>query len=92
MSHISCSELRRNMAHYLDKIADDREPLIVTRAGGTEAVVIMSEAEFTGWQETVHLLSSPKNAERLLISVREARAGRARERQHLGPRSPSKPE
>ncbi len=36
---------------------------------------MISEAEFAGWQETVHLLSSPRNAERLLRGVRQAEAG-----------------
>jgi antitoxin YefM len=78
MSHVSLTELRQHMASYLDRVASDREPLVVTR-GGKPSVVVMSEAEFAGWQETVHLLNSPKNAERLMASVRQVRAGGARE-------------
>ena len=48
---------------------------------------MMSEEEFNGWQETVHLLRSPRNAERLLRSVRSAEAGGARERDPV----PAKP-
>jgi antitoxin YefM len=81
MSHVSFSELRQNMAAYFDQVADNREPLVVTRTGGKGNVVVVSEAEFAGWQETVHLLSSPKNAEILLASVRQAKAGMARERE-----------
>jgi antitoxin YefM len=33
---------------------------------------MISEAEFAGRQEIVHLLSSPRNAERLLRSIRAA--------------------
>jgi antitoxin YefM len=40
----------------------------------------MSEEGFAGWQETVHLLASPKNAERLMASIRQAKVGGARER------------
>lgn len=80
MAHVSFTELRQNMARYLDHVAEDREPLIVTRAGGKSNVVIMSEEEFAGWQETVHLLNSSKNADRLMTSVRQARAGGAKER------------
>jgi antitoxin YefM len=40
----------------------DSSLLFVTRQGGKGTVVIMAEEEFAGWQETVHLLSSPKNA------------------------------
>ncbi len=80
MGHVTFSELRQNMANYFDRVAEDREPLVVTRSGGKDNVVVISEAEFAGWQETVHLLSSPKNARRLLASVRQARAGKAKQR------------
>lgn len=81
MSHVSFTELRQNMADYFDRVAANREPLVVTRTGGKGNVVVMSEAEFEGWRETVHLLSSPKNAERLIASVRQAKAGSTRERE-----------
>jgi antitoxin YefM len=86
MSHVSFTDLRQRMASYFDRVTDDREPLVVTRQGGKANVVVMSEAEFAGWQETVHLLNSPKNAERLMASVRQASAGGARERKLLVPR------
>lgn len=80
MAHVSFTELRQNMATYFDRVSEDREPLTVTRTGGKGNVVVISEAEFAGWQETVHLLSSPKNAARLMASVRQTKAGTARER------------
>jgi antitoxin YefM len=86
MSHVSFTVLRQQMAKYFDRVAEDREPLVVTRQGGKENVVVMSEAEFAGWQETVHLLSSPKNAERLAASLRQARAGGARGRELITPK------
>jgi antitoxin YefM len=73
------------MSRYFDQVADDREPLVVTRTGGKGNVVIMSEAEFEGWQETVHLLSSPKNAKRLMASIRQAKANGAQERKLIAP-------
>lgn len=80
MSHVTFTELRHRMAQYFDQVTESREPLVVTRQGGKGNVVVLSEAEFAGWQETVHLLSSPRNAERLAESVRQARAGAATER------------
>ncbi|MFL5285590.1 MAG: type II toxin-antitoxin system Phd/YefM family antitoxin [Rhodopila sp.] len=85
MSHVSFSELRRDMASHFDRVTADREPLVVTRQGGKGNLVVLSEQEFESWQETVHLLASPKNAERLLASIRQARAGGARERDLLVP-------
>jgi antitoxin YefM len=80
VAHVSFTELRQNMASYFDRVTDDREPLLVTRQGGKGNVVILSEAEFAGWRETVHLLSSPKNAARLLASIRQLDAGEGRVR------------
>ena len=75
MAHVTFTDLRQNMASYFDRVTDDREPLLVTRQGGKGNVVILSEEEFAGWRETVHLLSSPKNAARLLASIRQLDAG-----------------
>ena len=89
MAHVRFTDLRHRMAAYFDQVTDNREPLIVTRQGGKGNVVIMSEVEFAGWQETVHLLSSPKNAERLAESIRLARTGKTRERVLPSPIKPS---
>ncbi len=75
MAHASFTELRQNIASYFDRVADDREPLLVTRQRGKGNAVILAEQKFAGWQETVHLLSSPKNAARLLASIRKLDAG-----------------
>jgi antitoxin YefM len=79
MTHISYSELRQNLARYLDETIASRAPIVVTRQGGKEPVVFMPLQEFEGWQETVHLLSSPRNAEHLLESIRQAEAGQVEE-------------
>lgn len=74
MAHVSYADLRQNLSRYMDEAIDNGALIVVTRRGGKGNVVMISEAEFAGWQETVHLLSSPKNAERLLCGVREAKA------------------
>ncbi len=75
MTHVSYTDLRQNLSRFLDEAVETRAPLVVTRQGGKGNVVMMAEAEFAGWQETVHLLSSPRNAERLLRGVQEFEAG-----------------
>ncbi len=80
MTHVSYTDLRQNLSRYLDEAVESRAPIVVTRQGGKGNVVMVSEAEFAGWQETVHLLSNPVNAERLLRSIRAADAGGARKR------------
>jgi antitoxin YefM len=52
---------------------------------------MMSEEEFNGWQETVHLPRGPRNAERLLRSIRSAEAGEARERDPAPAKPPAEP-
>jgi antitoxin YefM len=80
MSHVTYTELRQNLARYLDEAVESRAPIVVTRPGGKGNVVMLSEDEFAGWQETVHLLSNPANAGRLMRSVRAANAGATHER------------
>lgn len=75
MSHVSPSELRQRMAFYLDAAVADREPIVVTRGAGKGDVVLVAADEFDALQETVHLLSSPANAARLLRAVAADRAG-----------------
>ncbi|GEA52326.1 hypothetical protein VIN01S_31300 [Vibrio inusitatus NBRC 102082] len=43
----------------------------------SENVVMMSESEFNGWKETIHLMSNPKNAARLMDSIAQAEQGLA---------------
>ncbi len=75
MSQISYTELRANLARYMDEVCDSRVPLHITRQNA-RGVVMVSEEEYEGLMETLHLLRSPANAERLLHSVAEAEAGR----------------
>ena len=81
MDHVSYTDLRQNLARYLDQAVDSRAPILVTRQGGKGSVVILSADEFASWEETVYLLASPANASRLLASVRAAEAGQTTERE-----------
>jgi antitoxin YefM len=68
----------------MDQVWDSRAPLHVTRQGG-RTVVVVSEEEFDGWMETIHLLRSPANARRLLESIASANAEKLRERDLIEP-------
>jgi antitoxin YefM len=85
MRHVSYTDLRQNLAKYMDQAVDDRVPIVVTRQGGKGNVVILPEEEFQGWQETIHLLGNPANAARLLRSIRSADARQAREHDLIQP-------
>jgi antitoxin YefM len=75
MAVVNYTEFRQNLASHMDEVVENRAPLLVTRQGGKGNVVVIAEEEFEGWRETVHLLSNPRNAERLLRAIRDAEAG-----------------
>lgn len=75
MSHVSFTDLRANMAKHFDRIEADRLELVVTRQNH-EPVVIMPLVELEGLRETLHLLGTPANADRLLRSIEELDAGK----------------
>jgi len=87
MAHVSYSELRNNLATYMDAVCDGRAPLVVTRQNA-RSVVLMSEEEYEGLMETVHLLKSPANAARLLRAINEADAGHLTVREPIEPTAP----
>jgi antitoxin YefM len=78
MEHVSYTELRANLAKYMDEVCDSRDGLLVTRQNA-RSVVVMSEEEYEGIMETLHLLRSPANAERLLRSIQDAETGKLAE-------------
>ncbi|PSJ62551.1 type II toxin-antitoxin system Phd/YefM family antitoxin [Kumtagia ephedrae] len=84
MPYVTFTDLRNNLATHLDRVEDDRAELVVTRQGH-DPVVIVSLAEWEGMKETLHLLSSPANAERLLQSIAEADAGKLVEHELIDP-------
>jgi antitoxin YefM len=84
MAHVSYSELRNNLASYMDGVCNDRAPLFVTRQNA-RSVVLMSEEDYEGLMETVHLLKSPANAARLLRSIKEADEGKLTARELIEP-------
>jgi antitoxin YefM len=84
MAHVSYSELRNNLASYMDQVCDDRAPLVVTRQNA-RSVILISEEDYEGLMETVHLLKSPANAARLLRSIQQADQGQLTERDAVEP-------
>lgn len=68
------SHARANLAELWDKVLDEREPLIVTRRG-KEPIAIVSADDLASLEETLHLLRSPANAERLLGALEWSRRG-----------------
>jgi antitoxin YefM len=68
------SEFRTKLKMYLDRVEDNNETLIVKRKTGKGTVVISLD-EYNSIMESVHLLSSKKNADRLYESIRQMKKG-----------------
>jgi antitoxin YefM len=68
------SEFRTDLKKYLDDIEDNNETLIVKRKSGKGAVVISLD-EYNSIMETVHLLKSKSNSDRLYESIRQMKEG-----------------
>jgi antitoxin YefM len=77
------TESRARYAEVLDSVVDDREEVVITRAGH-EPVVILSLEDYESLRETAYLLRSPANARRLLDSMEELESGRGIARELLG--------
>ena len=78
MKTMSYTESRARYAEVLDSVVNDREEVVVTRAGH-EPVVIVSLADFESLRETAYLMRSPKNARRLLDAMERLEAGEGEE-------------
>jgi antitoxin YefM len=69
--HTTYTEARANLASLLDRAANDRETVIISRRGADDVALIAAD-EFSSLQETAHLLRSPANAARLLSALGRA--------------------
>jgi len=78
------SNFRQNLKAHLDGVVNDQKPLYVTRANG-EDVVVLSKSDYEGLQETYYLMSSPKNAKRLLEALEQANKGLGVKRDLIDP-------
>lgn len=82
MRAITYTSARNNLASTMKKVCDDHDPIIVTRKNN-EAVILMSLEDYEALNETAYLLQSPKNAKRLIDSIKELNAGKGHEREIL---------
>lgn len=80
MKTMSYTESRKRYAEVLDGVVDDREEVVITRAGH-EPVVIVSLEEYESLRETAYLMRSPANARRLLDAIERLEGGSGAERE-----------
>ncbi len=75
METLSISDTRANLKAVVDRVVADKVPIAISRQKG-EGVVMVSASEWASIEETLYLLSSPRNAEILLRSIAELNAGK----------------
>jgi antitoxin YefM len=84
MQTLTVTETRANLKAVLDRVVADKAPIQIVRPKG-EGVVMISQSEWEGMQETMHMMASPRNAERLLAAVRGLEAGGGEEHELIEP-------
>ncbi len=64
------TEFRTSLKAYLDNVEENDETLFIKRRTG-KGTVLLSLDEYNSIMETLHLLSSKKNASRLYESINQ---------------------
>lgn len=70
---ISDNQANKSLEDYLDLVAEDQIPTVITNASGHH-VVLLTLSEYQSMEETIHLLSSSANATRLHDSIAQFQA------------------
>ena len=73
MMTITASEAMKDLFPLIKKVNDDHAPVRISSKNGN--AVLISEEDYTAWQETMLLLRSRRDAERLMRSIAELDAG-----------------
>jgi antitoxin YefM len=69
------SEFRTQLKKFLDNVEENNEILIIKRGSG-KGTVMISLDEYNSIMETVHLLSSKSNADRIYESMQQMKEGK----------------
>jgi antitoxin YefM len=75
MEIVTYSETRANLKAIMDRAVNDHTPIAITRQRG-KPVVMVDLDDWNAMRETLHLLSTPSNAKRLVEAIADAEAGR----------------
>ncbi len=74
------TNVRNNFKEYCDRAVNDSEPIVVTRKGDKN-VVILSLEEFNNLQENMYIFGNREYTERLLESKKQIEEGKAKIRE-----------
>jgi antitoxin YefM len=74
MEVVNYTEFRKNLTKSLNKVNDDAEIVVVSRSKGKN-VVVMALEEYNAIQETLHVVKSVSNRNRLDKAIEEMDKG-----------------
>jgi antitoxin YefM len=80
MKTLTYSQSRAHYAATLDSVLDDREEVVITRAG-KEPVVLVALEDYESLKEMAYLLRNPVNAHRILRSIVQLEGGEGVDRE-----------
>jgi len=80
MEAISYTGFRNNLAKIMESICNNFTRVIITRQNA-KPVVVMSLEDYQAIEETVYLVRSPRNAERLVKAIEEVEKGQTLEKE-----------
>jgi len=69
------TEFRTRLKKFLDNVEENNETLIIKRGSG-KGTVLISLDEYNSIMETLHLLNSKANADRLYESIDQMKKGK----------------
>ena len=78
MNAITYTAARANLAHTMDRLCSDHEPMIITR-NRQQSVVMLSLEDYQALKETAYLLRVPENAKQLIKFVVSLENGQGKE-------------
>jgi len=69
------TEFRKSMKETLDYFSDNDETVVISKSDDRD-VVMLSRDKYNSLQETIYLMSSPKNHQRLTKAIEDVNKGR----------------
>ena len=71
---LNYTQARQNLKSLMDTVIEDRIAITITRTT-SEPVIMMAKTEYDALMETLYLIRSPRNAERLREAIAEIDRG-----------------
>lgn len=84
MKAISYTAARENLAATMDRVCNDRDPVVITRKRD-QSVVLLSLEDYEALEETAYLLRVPANARRLQAAITSLERGNGVEKRLIEP-------